>query len=358
MDKTSNLPVEVKNNLPIEQKRTNKRRIEGAKRVGKIMLNAGMAGAGLALMSTISGPVAATIGTGMWFIGGINAGQNILLKKQKDSMFATMRNIKGEIYLAQDSTNLRAFQKLKGLFPEEKAAVMGLELFVGLQNYQQQFKDTNKKAEPARESENNVYSQVFSTCTHGVNIKTMEALEKLGYLQIESKEPKRKSNLIFEKLGFKQYKEVKETLLAQMSFDKEKIKEHQKQVYEIKFKITDKPFDLDEIYKQYLEVKDTKGINPQRKPIRRIGILLDILKNRNIDIETDEVGRKRINSKAERPFSKRIQDELVNENNRKSFRESLQVEQTSIQQENEQQFETREQVNAYKEEQSQDDVER
>ena len=45
---------------------------------------------------------------------------------------------------------------------------------------------------------------------------------------------------------------------------------------------------------------------------------------------------------------------LVNENNRKSFRESLQVEQTSIQQENEQQFETREQVNAYKEEQSQD----
>ena len=34
------------------------------------------------------------------------------------------------------------------------------------------------------------------------------------------------------------------------------------------------------------------------------------------------------------------------------------MEQTSIQQENEQQFETREQVNAYKEEQSQDDVER
>ena len=358
MDKVSNLPVEVKNNLPMEQKRNNKRRIEGVKRIGKIILNAGIAGTGLALMSTVGGPVAATIGTGMWFIGGINAGQNIILKKQKDSMFTTTKNMKGEIYLAQDSTNIKAFQKLKGLLPQEKAAVMGLELFVGLQNYQQQFEDTNKKMETARESENNVYSQVFTTCTHGVNIKTIEALEKLGYLQIESKEPKRKSNLIFEKLGFKQYQEVKETLLAQMSFDKEKMKEHQKQVYEIKFKITDKPLDLDEVYKQYLEVKDTKGINLQRKPIKRIGILLDILKNRNFDIETDELGRKRINSKAERPFAKRIQEELVNENKKRSFREALQVEENSIQQESKQQFETRGQVIVDTQKQVQDDVER
>lgn len=215
--------------------------------------------------------------------------------------------MKGEIYLAQDSTNIKAFQKLKGLLPQEKAAVMGLELFVGLQNYQQQFKDTNKNMEPARESESNVYSQVFTTCTHGVNIKTIEALEKLGYLQIESKKTKRKSNLIFEKLGFKQYKEV----------------------------------------------KDTKGNNPTRKPIKRVGSLLEILKNRNIDIETDEVGRKRINSKAERSFAKRVQDELVNENNKRSFREALQVEQILSQQENKQQVEIQEKIKVGK-----DDLER
>ena len=107
-------------------------------------------------------------------------------------------------------------------------------------------------------------------------------------------------------------------------------------------------------------LKFTYGIQLIKPKYTVLQIIADkSLRNyRNIDIATDEVGRKRINSKAERPFSKRIQDELVNENNRKSFRESLQVEQTSIQQENEQQFETREQVNAYKEEQSQDDVER
>ena len=57
-------------------------------------------------------------------------------------------------------------------------------------------------------------------------------------------------------------------------------------------------------------------------------------------------------------LEERLVDRQRKQINRKSFRESLQVEQTSIQQENEQQFETREQVNAYKEEQSQDDVER
>ena len=94
---------------------------------------------------------------------------------------------------------------------------------------------------------------------------------------------------------------------------------------EIKFRITDKPLDLDEIYRQYLEVKDTRGNNPMRKPIRRIGILLDALKHKNIDVQTDELGNKKINYNAEKPFAKRLEEELHNVSSQNAFRESLQV---------------------------------
>ena len=326
MDKTNNLPIEIKRNLPIEQKRNNKRTINGIKRIGKIALNTGIAISGAGLITIVGGPAASIVGTGLWMYGGINAGYNVLLNTQKDAMFTTGRNIRGELTLSQDSTNFQAFSKLKGLTPAEKAAVMGLEMFVGMQNLQQQYEDQNKKKIPARDSENNVYPQVFRTLTHGVNIKTIEALEKLGYLQIEKNEPiKRKSLLIFEKLGFKQYEEVKDILKAVLTFDEEKIKGHQKQINEMKFRLTDKPFDLDEIYKQFLQVKDTRGINPMRKPIRRIGILLDILKHKNIDIQTDELGMKKINYSAERPFAERVKSEIQSQDNGKSFRESLQI---------------------------------
>lgn len=325
MDKNTNLPVEVKRNLPIEQKRENKRTINGIKRIGKVALNLGIALSGGILTSVVSGPIAGVIGTGLWMYGGVNAGINAIYNKQKDSMFITNRNLRGELTLSQDSTNIRAFTKLRGLAPQEKAAVMGLEMLVGLQNYQQQYEDQGRKKAPAENSDNNVYGQVFRTVTHSLNIKTMEALEKLGYIQIEKNEPtNRKSTLLFERLEFKQYKEVKEILKAAVTFDREGIKQYQKQMNEIKFRITDKPLDLDEIYEQYLDVKDTRGNNPMRKPIRRIGILLDALKNKNIDVQTDEIGKKKINYNAEKPFAKRL-EELHNISSGKAFKESLQV---------------------------------
>ena len=86
--------------------------------------------------------VTATIGTGMYVISGVNAGKQIIYKKHdKNSMFVTRTDMKGETKLSQDITEFRAFNKMKGFEPQEKGALMGLEMLVGLQNYKQQFSD-------------------------------------------------------------------------------------------------------------------------------------------------------------------------------------------------------------------------
>ena len=322
MNNENNLPIETSNKLPIEKKRQQNRMKQNLKRIGKIALNAGIALSGFAI-ATIGGPVATTIGGVTFLISGTNAGKNLILKKpNKESMFVTSKNLKGEISLLQDSTDFKTMQKTKGLEPQEKAALMGLEMLVGMQNYKQQFSDQDEKTQKAQDGENNVYEPIFKTITHGVNIKTIEALEKMGYLQIEEKEPKNKSILFFEKMQFGQYKQAREALVAKIKSDKENLKNVEKQMYEIKFKLTDRPLNIEEIYQSYLECKTTRG----NAPLKRIGIIIEALKNQNIDIETNDLGESVIKSNSEQSFATRVQKEYESKNKSKIFRQSQQVE--------------------------------
>lgn len=321
MDKTNNLPILANNKMPIERKRNIKRIKQNAKRMGKIALNAGIAVAGLGI-SAIGGPVTATIGTGMYVISGVNAGKQIIYKKHdKNSMFVTRTDMKGETKLSQDITEFRAFNKMKGFEPQEKGALMGLEMLVGLQNYKQQFSDQNKRKEISVDGENNVYTPVFKTKTHGINIKTIEALEKLGYIQIEQKEPTNKSLLILEKLQFKQYEDVRKALNAKITSDKETINKYEKQMYEVKFRLTDKPLNLEELYKQYSEVKTERG----NAPLKRIGIILEALKDKKIDVKTDNLGINKIEYDSQESLAKRVIREMESKNSNKKFRESQHV---------------------------------
>lgn len=304
------LPIELKNNQLAVQKRINKRRIEGIKRIGKIALSTGVAVTGL-VASTIGGPVATVVGMGVSIGGLTNAGLDIIYKKpSKDSMFVQRKKYNGEIQITQSAKDVKAFQKMKGFDSIEKGAMMGLELLVQLQNIKQKFEDQGAKTEIAQNEKNNVYSQVYSTTTHGINIKTVEALEQLGYLQIERKEPKKKSNLFFEKIGFGQYKEAMQGLLS--TFSENENKKHEVQMYDMAFKITDKPMDFAQIYKTYIELNGTKDKNPMRKPIKRLGIIFDALRNQSIDIVKNEIGEIVINYKAQESFSKRMKREQTN----------------------------------------------
>lgn len=316
--------IPINTGLAIQQKRNIKRIGDGAKRVGKVLLSSGLSVASLGASAVIGGPIAFSVGMGAYTILAANALQEARYKRTKDSMFMTKRNIKGEISLFQDAWNLKNFSKIKGFEPHEKGAAMGLEMLVGLEQHKQQFADQKKKLEPSRDSEEyGVYPTVFATKTHGINIKTIEALENLGYLQIESKEPKNKSILLAEKIGFKQYKEAREAAVAKIKSNEEELKKHQKQMFEIKFKLTDKPVDLEGLYKNYLQLKETRERTPNRKDIMRIGAILQALENRNIDLERDNLGVLQIKYGAKEAFAKRVEREKQIGEADEKFRESL-----------------------------------
>jgi hypothetical protein len=226
-------------------------------------------------------------------------------KVSKNSMFVQSKNSNGEIKISQSVKDFKSFQKMNGFNAYEKGAMMGLELLIELQSIKQRFGDKGAITEQARDGENNVYPQVYTTTTHGVNVDTIEALEKLGYLQIERKEPQNKSSLFFEKLGFGQYKEAKEAL-----FSKDNSKKVQ--MYELALRITDKPIDFDEIYKAYLQLKGTREKNEKTSSIKRLGIIIEALRKQNIDIVKNEIGETIIDYNAQESFANRMKREQTN----------------------------------------------
>lgn len=300
-----NLPIELKNNQLAVNKRNNKRTVEGIKRVGKIILSAGIGLTGVAI-SAIAGPVVATLGMGVGVAGLSNAVIDAMYKKNtKNSMFVQRKNAKGEIYISQSVKDFKSFQKMNGFNAYEKGAMMGLELITELQSIKQRFEDKGIMTEPSRDGQNNVYPQVYSTTTHGVNIDTMQALATLGYLQIERKEPTTKSNLFFEKLGFGQYEEAKQAL-----FSKDESKKVQ--MYNLALKITDKPIDFEEIYKSYLDLKGPREKNGKTSAVKRIGIIMEALRKRNIDIVKNDIGETVIDYNAQESFATRVKREQTN----------------------------------------------
>ena len=302
-----NLPTEVKSNQLAVNKRTNKRRIEGFKRIGKIVLSAGIGVTGIAI-SAVTGPVIASAGMIVGVAGISNAAIDTIYKKtSKDSMFVQRKNINGEIKISQDTKGFKTFQKMNGFNAYEKGAMMGLELLTQLQSIKQQFEDRGIETEQGRDGKSNIYSQIYSTTTHGVNIDTMEALEKLGYIQIERKQPKNKSNLFFEKLGFGQYREAKEAL-----FSKDESKKVQ--MYDIAMKVTDKPIDFEEIYKSYTQLKGTREKDEITTSIKRLGIIFEALRRQKIDIVKNEIGETIINYNANESFVNRMKREQINSN--------------------------------------------
>ena len=314
------LPMVINSNLPIEKKRNLFRLRNQFQRVGKILANAGISILGLGTLA-LGNPVISVVGGTVYLLAGANTFKNAIFKREKGSMFTTYRSLKGEKYIAQDATAFREFSKMKGFQPGEKGILMGLQMLVGLQSYKQQYSDQNKSTELGKDGNSRVYPQIFVTKTHGINIKTIEALEKLGYIQIERNKPIKQSILFFERVQFSQYQEAIKGFKAKISNNPEEMQQYQKQINEIAFKITDKQMDFEEIYKQYQEIKNTRGINPIRKPLRRIGILFDGLRRRNIDIRMNKLGMYEIDYNAQQSFAERIDSENILEDRAKKFRE-------------------------------------
>lgn len=170
----------------------------------------------------------------------------------------------------------------------------------GLQRFKQEFSDKDKKTQKTKDGKNNVYGTIFSTKTHSINIDIFKALDELGYIQIESLKDKNESYLILEKLGFRQIKEAKKAIKAKIF--RKKTKEYPKQMQEIKFKITDKPIDLNEIYIRYKEDKKNEAL-------RKLYTIIWALRNNAVDIKTDKLGIPIIDYEAEKSIQRRIESE-------------------------------------------------
>lgn len=312
-------------------KRQKQRNIEGTKRVGKVVGSFGLAALGVGALG-LGGPIA-VVGAGAYVIAGTNAIKNIIFKSAgKNSMFVTKRKLNGELEIDQDSTKLKQAQKIKALQPQEKAAMMGLGMLVSLRNIQQMYEDKDIQTEPAQNGENNVYPQVFSTVTHGDNIKTLEALEKLGYIQIDRKEFKKKSTFAWERLGFGEYKSAQKAFLAQ--FNPEERKGYEHDFYDMAIQITDKKLNVDELAQRYVNVDQIdKSDRQERKALKTIGLIFKALKNSNIDVSMNELGEAQIKYDSEEPLLKRVQRENLDkcEEYRKTMYVGNEIEQTTVQ---------------------------
>jgi len=301
------LPIELKNYQLAVNKRKNKRTIQGIKRIGKIALNFGVGFSGL-VVSAIGGPITTAAGLTVAVASITNAEIEILYKKlSENSMFVQRKQANGEIKITQSIKDFKSFEKMDGFNPSEKLAMMGLELLVELQSIKQQFEDKGIITERTDNGENNVYPQIYTTKTHSGNIDTIEALEKLGYLQIKRKEPSGTSSLFFEKLGFRQYKEAREALFTKNQSKKV-------EMYELALQVTDKPIDFEEIYKSYTKLRGTREKSEKTSSIKRLGVILEALRNKNIDIVKNDIGETVIDYKAEESFAKRMKREQTDSN--------------------------------------------
>ena len=206
------------NNLPVkvgERRLTEKAKALG-KRTGKILASGIVSlGFDIGIVASVMFAPYLTIPA---MVGSVFCTQKFLnqtyFRSYKDLAFIVAKN-KGREKIYQDVTRLDLTNKMKGFTNVEKAAFMQLQAIIGFTK----FKAVDKKGREV----------TFETDTHGINQKTFRKLQELGYLKDYEEKFLKSSRLLLPKLAFGNTHE----------FNK-KVK-----IYNVKFKMTGKPLDLE-----------------------------------------------------------------------------------------------------------------
>lgn len=330
--KDENLPVVIKERSLSNFVQIAKNKLYDAGRRGlKITGATTLAVTGLGVSALSSGAIALA-GGAVAIYSGVRALQNVVYKTEPSLMFISRRGANGERAIFQD-TRADLAAHMIGYKAAEKAGMMGLQTFVGFSRYKESLKGTPYMQ---REDGSKVYTQKYSTVTHTVNLKNFEYLEKLGLIEIESREenfkntgaiskalgiePKgKKSLLIAEKIGFNNYKSLKEIAQAAISRDEEALNSNKVTLEKVTFRLTDKPIDFEDMF---LKVN---GARPYESPEERVALgrflglfneKRGILGKRGIDIGKDRLGRDIILYNKKENFADRMQEQLVAGKNR------------------------------------------
>ena len=83
-------------------------------------------------------------------------------------------------------------------------------------------------------------------------------------------------------------------------------------MYDLALRVTDKTIDFEEIYKSYLDLKGTREKNEKTAPIKRLGIIIEALRKRNIDIVKNDIGETVIDYNAQESLATRVKREQTN----------------------------------------------
>lgn len=253
-------------------------------------------------------------------------------------MFMTKSAI-GEKQIYQD-VRLNLASKMQGYTAIEKAGMMGLQTLVGFSRYKENLKNSDYEI---GENGEKIYCQKISTVTHGINLKTLQMIEKLGYIKIDSEEEEFKQNpinkilgkspkgmeklLIMEKLGFRNYSDLKKIAIAGITGDKQTLNSMKKTFKKITFRLTDKPIDFEQLYTKTMNLDKIEDKN-ERIALKRLAAIFDnkqgILATKNIGIEKDSFGRDIIKYNTPEPFGNTVERKLKNQQLKNNdFRDSL-----------------------------------
>lgn len=331
------LPMVVKENKLINSEKNNKRLVANIKKNSIALLKVVIGGTILinpeilsiilesgAIQGAIIGssvaqfivpaitPVAVGIAGANFFKGFVDIAAE---KKSKNSMFGVVKIKKLKIGQYPSIKGIQEMKKLNS--KSEKASLMGIDIITMMQGFQQEYRDIGKMI-PSKDGKQMVYPQIFETDTHGVNVRMIETLEKMGYIEILQKEKKGKSILFLERLGFGEHQAAREALISKIKGKNEGAR----QVYHLEVRLTDKELNLEKMYKEYLENNDTKGKNTHRSS-NLIAKMLEDLKDQNIDIRTNELGEQELVYDATTSLAKRVEKEVEEERRSKKFMEAI-----------------------------------
>lgn len=316
--KESNLPVVVNDKkllIPSKYKIYDTFR-RGAKIAGGTV---GFLG-GIVIASAIGGPIAGTLGTGVAVYSFTRAGVNVLNKTEPGLLFVSKKKfLKNESRINQ-SSRIDLTAKMRGYNQIEKAAMMTLQSLIGLSRYKE-----NLEGSPyyQREDGTKVYTKMFTTVTHSINLKTFKKLEDLGIIEIDPdypdfKDTGKKSLLIMEKIGFGRYKDISEVAKSLIKRDKESLEKSKKEMKEVRFRLTDKKIDFEDMYKKINGIIPYKSAE-EKVALSRMGTIFrtknGILSTKDLDIEKDITGRTILRyGRRKNNFGKRMERKITEEN--------------------------------------------
>lgn len=301
----SNLPIEVKDK-GLLQNATVIKGIDVTRRIGKVAGAAAVCFIGTGAMILGSGPVMLT-GAAVSFAGLTRFVQNIHMKTEPTLLFGTKRLRSGDLGIFQDPLNMNLMTRMLGYQNNEKMNMMGVQTLVGLARQKSILENSKYELD---ENGNRVYNQKFSTVTHGINLSSIEYLEKLGYIKIDSiksdfkpdtldewlvskkkdENGEIKSNLIVEELGFGNVSGLKRG--AKKLLTRKNDKNDKKYVMKkATFRLTDKPINFEELVQYATPSERAKLPKEQRAAAGWFGKMIKSIEKKNVEIVKDATGR-------------------------------------------------------------------